>query len=136
MVPVARPFQLEDRLTPGWRQALGQSQHVLPQIFLEKITSFLLEQDEESTEAYRLSWLEIVFMLHLAGFTDYPVPGPSGSLVDCSTLAFKPLQPRVAGRLSLVRRAGRLSMRILGLSGLGVSGLQLTDCGCVLPPMV
>ena len=130
---VARPLLVEDQLTPGWRHQLYDASHSLPGKFLDAVCMFLFQQDELSTTATSLSWLEVVFMLHLLGFDQFPALGPHGTLQVPDDLSFRPLPPTVAGRLSLLRRAGKISLRLLNLDVLLVSGIDRTDCGVDFP---
>ena len=90
---------------------------------------FLFEQDAASHVVYELSWLEVVFALHLEDRVQYPVCGSDGRWASASSTVFRPPAPTVASRLNLVRRALRPALKCLGLQSLLVQGIDRSDFG-------
>ncbi|CAE6971394.1 Pol [Symbiodinium sp. CCMP2592] len=106
---VERPLDLEDTLPVNWVNIVSASNTGLPSSFVRELCSFLFHLDAESDAAYRLSWLELVFVLHCSGQYFYPVCNHEGRWVDSSEVAFPPAAHTVAARLSLIRRAMTLA---------------------------
>ena len=65
----------------------------------------------QSTSAFEVSWLEIVFMLHVSKLIEYPVSGSSGKLIAFEGQPFRSVPPTAASRLSLVICAMNLTPR-------------------------
>ena len=124
-----RRLDLEEALPLNWRSLLESVQCGLPQSFLQQLCDFLVSLDTEAEEAYALSWLEFVFLLHQKGSYPYPVCDNHGKWLDPSALVFSPPEHTVAVRLSLVRRAMRPALRCLGLERICISGIDLSDLG-------
>ena len=126
---VLRRLDLEETLPLNWRQHLDLVSCGLPGIFIQQVCDFLFGLDGRAEEAYHLSWLEVVFLLHDAGQYPYPVCDASGRWQDPASLVFSPPEHTVAVRLSLVRRALRPALRGLGLQGMLVQGIDLSFLG-------
>ncbi|CAE7028137.1 unnamed protein product [Symbiodinium sp. CCMP2592] len=125
---VPRRLDIEGQLPLNWRDQLPLACD-LPSDFVGGICNFLFEQDAQATAAYELSWLELVFALHLEGAVVYPVCDSSGKWVSATSRLLQPPAPTVAGRLSLVRRAMRPVLRRLGLQSSMISGIDRSDFG-------
>ena len=100
-----------------------------PADFLHELCGFIFDQDGKSSEAHQISWLEVVFLLHLKGDFHYPVVGTGGVLTSARSLPFAPAPPTVAGRLGLVRRASRACFSALGLQELLRSRVSRAEFG-------
>ena len=129
--PCSRPrsLEIEDVLPLNWGSRLVEVRCGLPLDFVKELCVFLFEQDAASHEVYELSWLEVVFALHLEDRVQYPVCGSDGCWASASSTVFRPPAPTVAGRLNLVRRALRPALKCLGLQSLLVQGIDRSDFG-------
>ncbi|CAE7670713.1 unnamed protein product, partial [Symbiodinium sp. CCMP2456] len=78
--PCSRPrsLEIEDMLPLNWCSRLVEVRCGLPLDFVKELCVFLFEQDAASDVAYELSWLEVVFALHLEDRVQYPVCGTDG----------------------------------------------------------
>ena len=126
---VSRRIDLDDVVPLNWRTQVEAASGELPADFTLAVCEFLFQQDAQAAEAYEITWLELVFMLHLEGSLRYPVCNKEGRWVSASQVAFLPPAPTVAGRLALVRRAVRPALHGLGLQRLMVRDLDLTGFG-------
>ncbi|CAE7194447.1 DHX57, partial [Symbiodinium microadriaticum] len=95
--PVHRRCDLEEVLPIGWREFVLQMSSDLPSDFIVNVCQALFVQDAQAAHAYTISWLELVFLFHVLGGIDYPVPGPHGGWISSTTVAFLPAPPTVAG---------------------------------------
>ena len=130
---VPRPFSLEEIVPVNWRERIEATEGRIPRKFLVHVCQFLLFQDDQSTDAYHVSWLELVFMLHIDGSVVYPVAHSQGRWLPASTVTFLPLPPTVAGRLYLVRKAVREFLAIFGAESLLVRSLNRVGLGVHFP---
>ena len=129
-----RTVDLEEVVPVDWRQRVNEAVCKLPYQFVQEVFGFLLEQDARSTQVFRLTWLELVFMLHVRGGFSFPVASPSGGgLVLPSTVPFAPLQPTVAVRLRYVRQAAKHAFHALRLELALVHGVCLARFGVSMP---
>ncbi|CAE7399060.1 Pol [Symbiodinium necroappetens] len=126
---VPRRLELEDALPVNWQSTVTASVSDLPHTFVCQLCDFMWKLDADSEHAYRLSWLELVFILHCSDCYVYPACNHLGQWVDPSTLVFPPAAHTVAARLALVRRALRPALRRLGFDSLFIQGLDLSDLG-------
>ncbi|CAE7902920.1 unnamed protein product [Symbiodinium necroappetens] len=126
---VPRRLEIEATLPLNWSQTLATIRSDFPVDFVRSICEFIFQQDASATEAYELSWLELVFALHLEDRAQYPVSGPDGKWCSASLLAFRPPAPTVAGRLSIIRKAMRPVLHGLNLQSLMVQGIDRSDFG-------
>ena len=130
---VPRTLFLEDVVPVNWKERIEATEGRIPRDFLVFVCQFLLSQDDQSCEVHHISWLELVFMLHVDGRVAYPVAHSQGKWMSASTVAFLPLPPTVAGRLYLVRRAVKEILAIFGASSLLVSNLNRVVLGVDFP---
>ncbi|CAE7600361.1 Pol [Symbiodinium necroappetens] len=126
---VPRRIDLEDTLPVNWRQTAAASASDLPCSFILQLCEFVWQLDAEAEHAYKLSWLELVFVLHCSNRYLYPACNHMGQWVEASTLVFPPPAHTVAARLTLVRRALRPALRSLGFDCLFIQGVDLSDLG-------
>ena len=131
--PVTRLFFLEEIMPVNWKERIEATEGRIPREFLVHVCQFLLNQDDQSVDAHHVSWLELVFMLHVEGSTVFPVAHCQGTWVAASTLAFLPLPPTVAGRLYLVRKAVREVLAIFGADCLLIRALNRITLGVGFP---
>jgi len=135
-LPSTAPRQVDlDEVVPlNWRTQLVGHSNALPLDFVTSLCEFLFDQDAQASEAFHVSWLELVFMLHLGTNIRYPVCNADGQWVSANTVAFLPPAPTVAGRLQLIRRALRPTLHGLGLQSIFVQGIDLSSfgIGCAL----
>ena len=125
---VDKPFDLEEALPLNWQaQVAGCSS--LPADFLHAIFGFLVQQDMLAAGAYRVSWLEFVFVLEIALCLRYPFTGAHGRWQSASSTVFLPVPPTVAGRLRIVRDATRSMLKALHLEAALTRGLDLVSLG-------
>ena len=127
--PVTKVVDLEEVLVVGWPALAAQAVKCMPTDFVQAVCGFLISQDALSEQAYRVSWLEVVFLLEVSLGLRYPVTGSNGVLVSADSVVFRPTPPTVASRLQFVRRTARPALKALGLAGLLVHGLDRTSLG-------
>ena len=74
-LPSTAPRQVDlDEVVPlNWRTQLVGHSNALPLDFVTSLCEFLFDQDAQASEAFHVSWLELVFMLHLGTNIRYPV---------------------------------------------------------------
>ena len=130
---VERRLDLEASLSLNWTEALLSAAPDLPRYFVRGLCNFVFRLDANAEYAYALSWLELVFLLHVSEDCRYPVCDCRGQWIDPATLAFPPAEHTVAARLALVRRALRPALRCLGLDRLLVQGIDLLSLGVRFP---
>ena len=132
--PVVCEEPLVDQLPVGWmRQLSGQTLKV-PQAFIESVWHFILRQDMSSEVKRRVSFLELVFMVHFThGLVSPAICPRSGGWVEAQQVPFRPERLNLAVQLKLFRDAAALVLRMCGLRHLMVSGISLVDCGVVRP---
>ena len=126
---VPRRIDLEDTMPVNWRQTAAASASDLPCSFILQLCEFVWQLDSEAEHAYKLSWLELVFVLHCSNRYLYPACNHTGQWVEASTLVFPPPAHTVAARLTLVRRALRPALRSLGFDCMFLQGVDLSDLG-------
>ena len=123
-----KPFDLEADLPLDWRVRVVEGSP-LPADFLHEVFSFLIQQDADFEGAYRVSWLELVFVFECAFHLQDPFTGERGHWQSASTTVFRPVPPTVAGRLRIVRDAVRSTLKALHLEAALTRGLDLTSVG-------
>ena len=131
--PLTRSLFLEELVPVNWKERIEATEGRIPREFLTHVCQFLLFQDDQSMDAHHVSWLELVFMLHVEGSTVYPVAHSQGKWLPASQVAFLPLPPTVAGRLHLVRKAVREVLAIFGADCLLVQALNRVGLGIDFP---
>ncbi|CAE7655752.1 unnamed protein product [Symbiodinium sp. CCMP2456] len=128
-----RRLDLEDAIPLNWVEVIRTSKQDLPPYFVRSLCELVFRLDAEAEHAYELSWLELVFILHVLDIQVFPVCDGLGRWSDPSTLAFPPASQTVAVRLGLVRRALRPALRCLDLERLLVQGIDRLDLGVRFP---
>ena len=123
-----KAVDLEHALQLNWHSAV-MSRSTFPSDFVYSICDFLFTQDSQSTCAYRVTWLEFVFMLELGMGLEFPVSDQQGRWCSAKSVVFRPAPPTVARRLHIVRDVAKSSLRALGLEAMLVSGLDLIGFG-------
>ena len=128
-VPVPAPLVIEDELCVGWRQVVCAHAHPFPPDFVLELCQFLFELDSAAEETFRVSWLELVFILDAESSLVYPVAGTQGKWLSAASLAFRPLPPTVAARVSLLRKVMRRALQCLQFQGLLASAIDCSELG-------
>ncbi|CAE7873848.1 ML5 [Symbiodinium sp. KB8] len=90
---VPKLVNLEDALPLNWRNIVGEAALGMPHSFVIELCDFLHKSDLEATVAYKCSWLELVFVLHVSGVNPYPSCDTSGKWVETKSLSFPPPAP-------------------------------------------
>ena len=135
LIPVKteRPFQLSDRLPIGWRGVVSKERLKFPISFTCKVMQFLLSQDEKSSQACSVSWVELTVMFVLDGGVDFPVDGSRGQRWgDNSGVPFG-RRPTRAVQLRIFRQVASWVLQKFGLENLMVFGLSLVPLGIAMP---
>ena len=129
-----REDTISDLLPLNWRSIVGSVDHTFPREFTEGVIQFVQHQDELSSEAFELTWLELVVMFVLEGSVEFPVPSfISGHWESAESQPFAPRRLTLAVQLRTWRRTAVVSFRALSLSDLFVACLSLAELGFCLP---
>ena len=127
-----RRCTIGEDLPINWQVRLQGAVHRLPWEFIRDVCIFVITQDSLSPDVFGLTFLELVFLLHLGGQLQYPISGVVGRWVVPQSV-FAPLPPTVASRLGLIRRAVKHAFGVFDLSECLVSGLSRIDLGVGFP---
>ena len=125
---VEKQVELEQVLSVNWHLRV-MSRSLYPSDFVYSICDFIFKQDSPSAEAYRVTWLEFMFMLEIELGLCFPVTDQRSRWCTAFSTVFKPAPPTVAGRLRIVRDVAMSSLKTLGLEAMLVGGLDLLDFG-------
>ena len=137
-LPLSDPqVALSDEMPVGWRQVLRAKTTTLPSWFIEDLVSFVCQQDQDNVDTFSISWLELLFALHLHtgdGKVSFPVYcSVSGSWQDGNNVPFGEVRLTASVQLRLVRDAMSFALNQLGLSSVLVDGLNCLEIGVHFP---
>ena len=117
--------RLSDAAPINWRFRLGLTQ--LPLGFLHEVGDFVLTQDSEAESIFRVSFLELLFVLRHSGVA-FPVWScTSGRWLMPSEVTFEDTALTVAAQLRVLRKAFRQVLQAFNASAWWVGSLQILD---------
>ena len=128
-VPGSTQHRFADLLPLTWQQELQNAAPTLPWDFLHGFCDFLFRQDTSSSEAYEISWIELLFMLKVEEQLPFPFQRQDGTWASSQLCAFSPPPMTVAGQLGVIRRAAKFLFGVLGFRDLLVARLDRTSVG-------
>ena len=135
LVPVKqeRLSRLNDRLPVGWKGVVSDECTKFATPFACAVMQVLLSQDETSSKACSVSWIELTAMFVLSGVLDFPVDGSRGQRwSDNSGVPFG-RRPSFAVQLRIFRQMASWSLKRFGLENLAVFGLSLVPLRITMP---
>lgn len=100
------PGQFSERLT-----AIGHMS--VPNLFISRLLSWLVSQEDAADGTYACSFLELVFMLISSG-VDLPLKNPSTGCWEHMDYFSMPIRPTVASLIRMVRLAVKLGADVFG----------------------
>ncbi|CAE7270136.1 aquIMA [Symbiodinium sp. CCMP2592] len=120
----------EDALSVSWRQQALHSCPDLPQQFMQQLCDFLLQQGQTGESLRRVSWLELVFVLHAHGGPRFPVRAlTSGQWSNQADVPLGAPALTVDVQMSLLRKTLRRILVALRRDDMLVDGLSLLEFG-------
>ena len=123
--------RLSEEVSLGWRLALREAP--LPEFFMHAVGDFLLSQDMKAETTYKVSLIELLFMVKLDGL-EFPVCCPTtGRWIRPDALVFHGEPLTAAVQLKLLRIAMRYLVPLFGPHIRALSGLNVSDLGVLIP---
>ena len=124
--------RLSDMCPVGWRGFLPSTGDV-PRTFLVQVGEFLLEQDLNAQSVFRVSFLELLFMVLLEGI-QFPVACPdTGRWIEREGIVLTEGRATAAVQLRLLRKAMRILLRCFDAEACWVGNLDVSGLGATMP---